>query len=56
MSKIVELYHNLIRRYWEIGVASFSEDVINENHPLDIRWIRNPFENESWFADPFILL
>jgi len=55
MSKLVQIYHNLIRRYWEIGIVPFSEDVIDDQYPLGIRWIKNPYQNETWYADPFIL-
>ena len=54
MKSIKEIYKKLTRINWEIGfVADGLQGVFSDN-PQYI-WVKNPYKNECWFADPFIL-
>ena len=52
--KLRHLYKRLTRQCWEIGfVAEGLKGVFSDN-PHYI-WVKNPYKNVCWFADPFIL-
>lgn len=54
MKSIKEIYKKLTKISWEIGfVADGLQGVFSDN-PQYI-WVKNPYKNECWFADPFIL-
>lgn len=54
MKSIKEIYKKLTKISWEIGfVADGLQGVFSDN-PLYV-WVKNPYKDECWFADPFIL-
>lgn len=54
MSKIKELYHDLVRRHWVLGIGPFFQELTDPNLTHQIRWIDSN-TTDSWYADPFIL-
>lgn len=54
MNKIKQWYRKQLRHEWGIGFVENGLDGVFSKHPHYL-WVRNPYEDECWFADPFIL-
>ena len=54
MSKIRNLYHELVRRRWIIGIGELKPDFIESDFTHKIQWIDSNTD-KSWYADPFII-
>lgn len=54
MIKIKDIYKKLTRGCWDIGFVVNGLDGVFSNNP-QYKWVKNPFKDECWFADPFIL-
>lgn len=52
--RIKEIYKRFTRIDWEIGFVADGLDGVFSNNPQYI-WVKNPYKDECWFADPFIL-
>ena len=53
-NKLIEFYHDIIRRQWIIGIADYSDDIENPDFKPTIKWVKDSLDY-SWCADPFIL-
>ena len=52
--KIKDLYRTQTRGSWEIGFVADGLDGVFSDNPRYV-WAQNPYRDECWFADPFIL-
>lgn len=54
MKVLHQIYKHLVARKWIIGIADFSNELLEKHYSLKINWVKNPIHS-SWFADPFIV-
>lgn len=52
--KMKDLYKKLTRTSWAIGFVKDGLQGVFSDNP-QYMWVRDPYKNERWFADPFIL-
>lgn len=52
---MVVFYSKLIRNRWSLAFIRESIDQILEGQPISFTYVKNPFQDKCWFADPFIL-
>ena len=52
--KIKELYKKWTRHSWEVGFVVDGLQGVFSDNPQYI-WVKNPYKDKCWFADPFIL-
>lgn len=52
--KIKDLYKKLTRSSWGIGFVVDGLDGVFADNPRYV-WVQNPYKDECWFADPYIL-
>lgn len=54
MIKIKEIFKKLTRNSWEIGFVVDGLQGVFSDNPRYV-WVQNPYNEDCWFADPFIL-
>lgn len=54
MNKLKQWYKKQLRHEWAIGFVEKGLDGVFSNKPNYV-WVKNPYAEERWFADPFIL-
>lgn len=52
--RIKDIYKKLTRNSWAIGFVAEGLDGVFSDNPQYI-WVKNPYKDQCWFADPFIL-
>lgn len=52
--RIKELYKKWTRHSWEVGFVVDGLKGVFSDNPQYV-WVKNPYKDECWFADPFIL-
>lgn len=54
MNKLEQWYKKQLRHEWAIGFVENGLDGVFSDKPKYM-WVKNPYAEECWFADPFIL-
>lgn len=54
MNKLKQWYKKQLRHEWTLGFVENGLDGVFSDKPKYV-WVKNPYAEECWFADPFIL-
>lgn len=54
MNKLKQWYKKQLRHEWALGFVENGLDGVFSDKPKYV-WVKNPYAEECWFADPFIL-